>query len=202
MIEMDVRLRPDHHVVVLHDATLDRLFGKPGRISRLSYAQIKERSDGKVPLLSEVLAELRGKIKFYVEVKASRLRKSRGIELTRATSKVIASSGAQKDCLVASFHYAVGLLYRSYFPKGWTGCIVGSKQALCKASKKGFKNMDAICPHQKLLTPRLVAKCKALGKQIFPWVIDGAKEQQEALAMGVDGIVTNDPAALVYRLQK
>ena len=41
-----------------------------------------------------------------------------------------------------------------------------------------------------------VAKCHSLGLRVDFWVVDDRVEAERLLALGADGIMTNDPAAL------
>jgi glycerophosphoryl diester phosphodiesterase len=41
-----------------------------------------------------------------------------------------------------------------------------------------------------------VAKCHSLGLRVDFWVVDDASEAERLLALGADGIMTNDPAAI------
>ena len=42
-----------------------------------------------------------------------------------------------------------------------------------------------------------IAKCHSLGLRVDFWTIDDPAEARRLLALGADGIMTNDPAALV-----
>jgi len=72
-IECDVRLLADGEVAVFHDANLERLTGRPGRLADLRAADLRElRLDGtdeRPPLLGEVLELVRGRVPLYIELK-------------------------------------------------------------------------------------------------------------------------------------
>ncbi len=44
--------------------------------------------------------------------------------------------------------------------------------------------------------PAFIAKCHSLGLRVDFWVIDDRAEAERLLALGADGIMTNDPAAI------
>ena len=73
-IELDVQLSRDGQVVVFHDDTLDRVCGVPGRVDSMSYAQLSQLrlcgTEQGIPLLSEVLATVRGRGPLIVELKS------------------------------------------------------------------------------------------------------------------------------------
>ncbi|MFC7625899.1 inositol monophosphatase family protein [Microlunatus sp. GCM10028923] len=61
MIEIDVRVTRDDAVVLLHDATLERLWGDPRSIGDVELAEVRELGGGdrRIPLLAEALELLR-----------------------------------------------------------------------------------------------------------------------------------------------
>lgn len=79
IVELDVRLTADAHVVVMHDELVDRTTDGTGAVSAMTLAEVKaldagswfgERFAGeKVPLLDEVLAWAQGKIALMIELK-------------------------------------------------------------------------------------------------------------------------------------
>lgn len=79
VIELDVCLSADGHVVVMHDATVDRTTDGTGPVSAFTLAELKQLDAGswfdsqftgeRVPTLAEVLVWARGKIGLMVELK-------------------------------------------------------------------------------------------------------------------------------------
>ncbi|MEL3892567.1 glycerophosphodiester phosphodiesterase [Ferrovibrio sp. MS7] len=72
-IELDVRITGDGQVVVFHDAVLDRLCGKSGRVSEMSLAALKRETilgtTETVPSLNDVLDLVQGRVPLLVEIK-------------------------------------------------------------------------------------------------------------------------------------
>lgn len=73
-IELDLHLSADRQVVVIHDGTLDRVSGVSGNVSALDYAQLSGvrlfGTDEHIPLFSEVLQLVSGKVPLLIELKA------------------------------------------------------------------------------------------------------------------------------------
>lgn len=73
-IELDVQLTRDKQIVVFHDETLLRACGVDARVDAYTYAELREmplfRSSHRIPLFSDVLALVAGRVPLIVELKA------------------------------------------------------------------------------------------------------------------------------------
>lgn len=76
LIETDVRLTKDGHVVMMHDYTVDRMTNGTGRVSDLTLAEIKKLqlktnwggfTDFQVPMLEEFIQVAKGKVGLYLD---------------------------------------------------------------------------------------------------------------------------------------
>jgi glycerophosphoryl diester phosphodiesterase len=52
---------------------------------------------------------------------------------------------------------------------------------------------DAIMAHWRVVTPALVRAVREGGGELYVWTVDDASKIEKLTAMGVDGIITNDP---------
>jgi glycerophosphoryl diester phosphodiesterase len=52
---------------------------------------------------------------------------------------------------------------------------------------------DAIMAHWRVVTGALVRAVREGGGQLYVWTVDDARMIEKLTAMGVDGIITNDP---------
>lgn len=72
-IELDVHLSRDNELVVFHDDTLNRVCGVPGSVESKTYPELKALSLSgtklRMPLLSEVLETVNGKVPILIELK-------------------------------------------------------------------------------------------------------------------------------------
>ncbi len=52
---------------------------------------------------------------------------------------------------------------------------------------------DALMVHWRLVTPRLVRAVHGAGGQLYVWTVDDLRRLRELEALGVTGVITNDP---------
>ncbi len=52
---------------------------------------------------------------------------------------------------------------------------------------------EAVMAHQVLVSKRLVTEVHRAGGQVYVWTVDDAKRIRALEALGVDGVITNDP---------
>jgi glycerophosphoryl diester phosphodiesterase len=53
--------------------------------------------------------------------------------------------------------------------------------------------IDAVMAHWALVTPRLARAIEGAGGELYVWTVDDAKRIAALDAIGVTGIITNDP---------
>ncbi len=70
--------------------------------------------------------------------------------------------------------------YRAWLPRR-------ARRALCDG------RYDAIMAHRRLVTGALVAAVHAGGGELYVWTVDDAQQIRRLGAMGVDGVISNDP---------
>jgi glycerophosphoryl diester phosphodiesterase len=61
-----------------------------------------------------------------------------------------------------------------------------------RAAIKGG-HCDALMVHWRLVTPRLVATVRAAGGEVYVWTVDELSRMVALEALGVTGVITNDP---------
>jgi glycerophosphoryl diester phosphodiesterase len=52
---------------------------------------------------------------------------------------------------------------------------------------------EAIMAHWLLVSPRLVRAVRDEGGQLYVWTVDDVRRIERLSALGVDGVITNDP---------
>jgi glycerophosphoryl diester phosphodiesterase len=52
---------------------------------------------------------------------------------------------------------------------------------------------EAVMAHHRLVTPALVGAIRRAGGQVYAWTVDEPERLRRMAALGVDGVITNDP---------
>ena len=88
-IELDVQLTKDKQVVVFHDDTLLRMCGVDKKVEDCTFEELQQyplaKSEQRIPLFTDVLAVIGGKVSLIVEIKNSDLWK----ETTEKTADIL-----------------------------------------------------------------------------------------------------------------
>lgn len=191
-IELDVRATADGQPVVLHDASVDRTTDGTGGVAALTLDQVRRLDAGgkfgpsfrgeRIPLLSEVLNTVRGRLLLDVEVKAA------GFEATLLD--LIRQADMVDSVLISSFDAKIIGRVRD-----WASDIpVGLLQSTADPDAAVSLHAAAYLPAVSVVTPRLIESCRRHGVRVITWTVRTAVEAQTALDADVDGIIADDPA--------
>ncbi len=73
--------------------------------------------------------------------------------------------------------------------------LTGYRATLPRRARTALQEgrFDAIMAHWRVVTPALVRAVAEGGGELYVWTVDDARMIERLTAMGVDGIVTNDP---------
>lgn len=85
----------------------------------------------------------------------------------------------------------------------WAKPLLGAAMASLRARLPGIVRRGApalgasfVWIYHPLITPRLIEAAHAVGCELIAWTVDDAARIEHLLALGVDGICTNDPRLL------
>jgi glycerophosphoryl diester phosphodiesterase len=186
-LECDVRLSADGHIVVIHDATVNRTTNGYGKVSKMTLDELRKLDAGKgekIPLLSEVI-ELCKKngTELFIEIKTAKI--------VKKLVEVIRESGYEK-CYVISFLFSALRKFHEQMPQYKIGFLSHSWKVLTMwLAKRYFA--DFICPRADLLTKRAVKKFHQAGFSIFAWTVNTLNEAEKISSLGVAAIGTDRP---------
>jgi glycerophosphoryl diester phosphodiesterase len=195
-VELDVRLDGSGEVIVLHDRSL------VGRdVETLSTRELRRCDLGlgeRVPLLVEVLdwAAARGQL-VNIELKAD-VRDPR-----RLVARVAALVGRMRDpdILLSSFHAGMVLELGRRLERVPVAWLV-SRRSWLRASASFCRSLgaEAIHPARDLVEPWMVRSWQARGLLVNVWTVNHPEQALGLGRAGVDGLITDDPAAIVGSL--
>jgi glycerophosphoryl diester phosphodiesterase len=191
MVEIDVRRTADGAVVVVHDATLERLWDDPRAVAKLALAEVRATGvDGcRIPELREVLEAVRAPLMVdYTDA-----------DVAEPALRAIVGAGALDRVLFAGENLAGHRRIRALAPGArialtWTDGDA-SPAALLDELAAEYLN-----PCRELVTRGLIDATHARGLSLSTWTVDEPEEMTRLLDLGVDAVITNRVADLVSLL--
>ena len=205
MIELDLHVSCDNHVVVIHDPTLNHRTNMAGRVDRLSLEEIKHADAGRgerVPTLDETLDLTMGKVRLYLEIKDPRA--------AVPTLQIIRDRRRQSEVMLASFDIEMMRRLGEEVRDIELGLILGNatfnpmvrwREAFPWIALRNI-NFQVLCMQVELCYGYLASRAKANGKKLYVWTADREKQYARMISLGVDGIVTNTPDRLIAYLKQ
>ena len=202
-IELDAKLTADGRVVVYHDLTLDRTTSGKGKLAEKSLAELKRLDAGsfmgqefrgeRIPTLDEVFETVGDTLLINVELT------NYGSVLDRLVPTVVEMIQRYKleeSVLLSSFSPLALLQVRHSAPNFRTGLLLqpGSPGFL-RALLAIFVPHQDLHPHESMVDEDLILAQHAAGRRVNAWTVDDRQRIEELIRLGVDGIITNDPAA-------
>jgi glycerophosphoryl diester phosphodiesterase len=213
LIELDVQLTRDRHVVVMHDASVDRTTNGKGKLADLSLAELRTLSAGypqrfgnefqgeRVPTLAEVLAFLRGRARVLIEIKSDSVNDDAQDGVEARLLHEVRKAEMLDEVGLLSFDARALTRCREHEPDVPRGAIfyrAEVEEMLATAEAVGAK---MVMPEKGALSPTVVARIRAAGLRIATWVVDDPAELPALAAYDLYGYGSNRPGALLEALQ-
>ncbi|HUT36338.1 MAG TPA: glycerophosphodiester phosphodiesterase family protein [Planctomycetota bacterium] len=183
-LEFDLHLSRDGHIVVLHDATLDRTTDGAGRVQDRTLAELKRLDAGRwfaprfagerVPTLEEVLDLAPPGVLLYAEVKDCRPEMAE-----RLVPLVVPRAGS---LVVHSFGAGFLEVFRAAAPSVRIG-LLGNVTKLDLGAEARRLGCWGIHPCMEALTPEQVAAWRAEGFTVMCWTVRDEADARRALAL-------------------
>jgi glycerophosphoryl diester phosphodiesterase len=215
-LEMDAHLTSDGHVVVCHDEDGLRMCNVRGAIAKTVLRDVQSWDAGwgfagpdggrpfaggghKIPTLVEVLAEFPG-IPINVDLKAE------SPALVDAFLKVVRGRREEERVVAASFHRSNLKRLRRQFYAGPTALAQSEVLELLSMPAFLWRRLPnhgtaAQLPTKagplRLASRPIVKHCHAAGVRVDFWTVNDPDEARRLVALGVDGIMTDDPGKVV-----
>ncbi len=201
-MEIDLHLCADGVPVLLHDHTLDRTTDLSGSVRDATLADLARADAGggePVPSLGEALDLVAGRIEVMCELKVAPDRRDDGPALLDAALAVIRRHGAERWTALHSFDHDLVERARALAPEMDAAYIVppiggAGVEALCaRAAEHG---VGAISLFHAVVAAHAVEAARRRGLRLWAWTADAPDDWRRLAEAGVDGVITNQPAAL------
>jgi glycerophosphoryl diester phosphodiesterase len=222
-LELDVHMTRDGHIVVIHDATVDRTTSGTGAVSEMTVDELRRLDAGhnfspdggparpyrgrgvRVPTLEEVLEEFPA-VAVNIDIKVG----SPGIE--ESVLGVLRETKASERVLVVSTLHDVVKRFRkvsgghvSTGASRWEIGIfyISSRFRLEHLVRPAYDALQVPLRHRgiPLVTPRFLKAAHANGVRVDAWTINQADEMRRLLDLGVDVIMTDRPGTMAEVLE-
>ncbi|MGV1036314.1 MAG: glycerophosphodiester phosphodiesterase [Candidatus Nanopelagicales bacterium] len=210
-LETDVRATSDGRVMVFHDATLNRVTDRVGRIRALPYSEVRRAKIGgadNVMLLEELLEEF-PEARINIDVKDDHT-------LTPFVEAIRRTNTGDRIC-IASFsgsrlraaRVALGpTVATSLAPPEVAGLVAASRLGPLARLASFALPSNAACvqvPVRQgrvpIVTHSFISEAHRRGLAVHVWTINDEPTMNRLLDMGVDGLVTDRPTLLRSVLQ-
>ena len=223
VLDTDMHRTSDGVLVLMHAETVDRTTDSTGAIRELTLEQIKLLDAGyrfsldgdqtfpyrgqglTVPALEELFQAFPD-MRFGIEIK-----QTDPLPTAQDFCTLIRQHQMQDQVLVSSFRQENMDAFRQECPEVATSATEDEVRAFYIFYRLGLA--DLFSPHYHalqvpessgdilLLTPQFVRAAQRRGLAVIPWTIDEIEDLQRILALGVEGINTNNPDRLLDLLK-
>jgi glycerophosphoryl diester phosphodiesterase len=202
-VEVDVALTADRHAVLLHDATLDRTTDGSGLLAEHTLEQVRSLDAGawfapeyagtSVPTFTEFLDVLAGSTqRAIVEFK--------GLWDAAAVQVLVdevAARGLEESVVLASFDARTLALAESASEVIARMLILKHAPDDITAAAREAGVRGVIVDRREVIErPQIVDALHAEGIRVVVYTLNTDRQWDEVTALGVDGIVTDDPRTL------
>ncbi len=224
VLDTDMHMTKDGVLVLMHDQTVDRTTDGTGAIRDLTLEQIKQLDAGydfslddgqsfpfrsqklTVPTLEELFEAYPDK-RFGIEIK-----QTDPLPTAKRFCAVIRQYNMQDNVLVSSFRQENMDAFREECPEVATSATEGEVRLFFILYRLGLAN--ALTPNYQsfqvpeenggiqILTDGFVRAAQRRGLAVQPWTINEIDDLQRILALGVDGINTDNPDRLLELLDQ
>jgi glycerophosphoryl diester phosphodiesterase len=182
-LEFDVRRCGDGQLVVIHDDTIDRTTNGKGRVSDLSYEQLRRFDAGCgdcIPLLSDVLDQLGAECLLNIELKDT--------GIAADVKKLILERRLERHVIISSFEWQELAPCGPEIP---IALLTSKLEGLLPTAHE--LRATAIHPRKDLVTPTLIRTAREAKLQVHVWTVNDPADMTHFRHLGADGIFTDFP---------
>jgi glycerophosphoryl diester phosphodiesterase len=212
VVELDVQLTADGHVVVMHDATVDRTTDGRGDVRRMELGDVRSLSAGyperfggawsgeRVPTLAEVLTLVRERARIMIEIKKESVSDDADGGIEARTIAEVRRLGLSDQVALISFEHRALLRCRELAPEIARGHLFGrtSPRDVLPATREA--GCGIVMPHKSQLSDTIADAVHGAGLKLATWVVDEPEELQRLARFRLYGVGSNRPGVLMQAL--
>ncbi len=198
--ELDLRTTKDGQLVLMHNATVDKMTDGKGNVADLTLAEIKQlqvrSTDGKVyrvPTFAEALQACKGRLNIYLDFKAADVPE---------TWKQLQAAGMEKQVIVYLNEKEQYKAWRSTAPE--VPLMASLPDGISTPEQlDSFLKKVRIAVFDNITTPEMMAVARKHNVAIWLDVqtpTEGPAHWQAAMSKGIQGVQTDHPEALINYL--
>ena len=201
-IELDAKLSADGFVVIMHDTTVDRTTNGTGKVSALTYYELRQLDAGSwydpkfrgepIPTLEDVFSAVGRDLLVNVELtNYSTLADA----LPEKVAALVIKMDLEKQVIFSSFSPTNLVKIRKFLPTAPLALLTpaGAAGALSRFMLGGSVPKEALHPYYSDVTASLVERYHKKGRKVNVWTVDDAQEMLRLQALHVEAIITDDP---------
>ena len=190
-LETDLHATSDGVVIAFHDSKLDRVTDRTGVVAELPWSEVsKAKINGHepIPRLDELLEHFPD-VRFNLDIKAEN-------GLKPAAGVLRAANAIDRVCVSSFCQSRVRRIRKDLGPRLCTGygefeiVLIRFLPFALKSGGACLQIPEGYGP-LRVLTPGLIKRAHARGKQVHVWTVDDPAAMNRLLDAGVDGIITD-----------
>ncbi|WP_406294679.1 glycerophosphodiester phosphodiesterase [Embleya sp. NBC_00888] len=192
LVEIDLEITRDGHLVLLHDATLRRLWWRNARVRDLTLAQVQEigrRGKYRVPSFDEALELIKG-------TRGGLMVDFGEIELAEPAVDAVDRHGVNERILYVGGPVAMSRV-REHATHAHIGLSGDSFARVPDAAVLRDLRPEYINLRWRAYDAASVERCHADGYLVSAWTVDSPRVMRRLVAMGVDMIISNRVGRLI-----
>ena len=184
-VELDVRKSGDGHLIVVHGSVVGGM-----SVKSTPFDDLRNLGDGyQIPLFEDVLKQISARAFLDIELKEPGYERE-AIELIKEHADV-------SKLMISGFHTEMLNKVHDLLPEIRLGFIYNRTQ---DEQSRHNSPIDFVIPQFRLASRELIEEVHDEDLRVFAWTVNDESEMRRLLALGVDGIITDQPGRLAQVL--
>ncbi len=178
-----------------------------GSLVHPRFKEQKPEPKTNIPTLDEVFnlvkgskAPAAGKVKFNIETKSEEAHPDYAPapeEFVGLLLAVIRKHGMLERSTIQSFDYRTLKVTRRLEPKMSLSVLVEDRPKISLLKLAREFSAQIVSPNYEWLTAADIGELRGAGVLVIPWTVNRAEDWKKLIALGVDGLITDHPKALL-----